>query len=256
MTGKPQFNFPAFDRAATSLRERGYDVVSPAELDDPEDRERAMASPDGSPVHYDSGHTWGDFLARDVKLLADEGIEAIVCLPGWERSKGGRLETFVGRLCGLEILSYPDLEPMGDERIDVAHASESGRQIIDEALTTVLPPTTEVRVTNEKTGGEKGKKPEAFSLLPWEQLDEVARLYQFGATKYAAHNWTRGYDWSLSFDSLIRHARAFWNGSEIDEETGCSHLASVVFHALALMYFAEYHRDLDDRPPARVPCLT
>jgi len=112
MTGIPQFNFPAFDAVAADLREHGYEVVSPAELDDPEDRETALASPDGSMAggHGATQKTWGDFLARDVKLLADGGIEAIFVLPGWERSRGARLETFVGYLCGLPIVAYEGRE--------------------------------------------------------------------------------------------------------------------------------------------------
>ncbi len=107
MTGHPQFNFPAFDLTAVFLRQSGREVVSPAELDDPEDRAAALASPDG---HMHGGHhmnkTWGDFLARDVKLIADGGIQAIVVLPGWETSRGARLETFVGFLCGIRTFYF------------------------------------------------------------------------------------------------------------------------------------------------------
>lgn len=107
MTGIPQFNFPAFDALAADLRRNGHEVVSPAELDDPDDRAAALASPDG---HMHGGHhmnkTWGDFLARDVKLLADDGVEGIVVLPGWERSRGARLETFVGFLCNLQAYTW------------------------------------------------------------------------------------------------------------------------------------------------------
>jgi hypothetical protein len=114
MTHYPQFNFPAFIRLAEKLRAAGYEVVSPAELDNEADRARALASPDGSPIHYDSGMTHADFLARDIKIIADGGIEAIVVLPGWERSKGARWETFSGYLCGLPV--YRDVfngpEPM------------------------------------------------------------------------------------------------------------------------------------------------
>ena len=109
MTGYPQFNIPAFDSAAEDLRRLGHDVVSPAELDDPEDRAAALASPDGGTIHYTKGKTWGDFLARDVKLIADGGIEGIIVLPGWSMSKGARLETFVGHLKGLPIMAYPML---------------------------------------------------------------------------------------------------------------------------------------------------
>lgn len=108
--------------------------------------------------------------------------------------------------------------------------------------------TNEIRVTNAKTGGEKGSKDENLALLPWEQLLEVGRLYNFGAKKYSPNNWMKGYDWSLSFSSLMRHAAAWWNGEFDDDETNCDHMTSVVFHALALMYFRKHHPDLDDRP--------
>lgn len=106
MTGYPQFNHPAFIDMAERLRAQGIEVISPAELDDPKIRAISMASVDGSIATIEShGMTWGDFLARDVKLLADDGIGAVVVLPGWEKSRGARLETFVANaLCGLPIL--------------------------------------------------------------------------------------------------------------------------------------------------------
>ena len=55
MTGIPQFNYPAFERAAAELRRKGYDVVSPAELDDPSDKAAALASKDGAMLQYSNG---------------------------------------------------------------------------------------------------------------------------------------------------------------------------------------------------------
>jgi hypothetical protein len=104
MSGLPQFNFPAFFEAATELREIGFDVVSPAELDDKEDKGAALKSPDGDMRGVEK--TWGDFLARDVKLLADTGIEGIVFLPNWTTSKGAKLEAFVGLLSGFKFWNY------------------------------------------------------------------------------------------------------------------------------------------------------
>ena len=107
MTGIPQFNYPAFIRAADILRHNGHEVVSPAELDDKDDKAAALASPDGHMLSYTggTGKTWGDFLSRDVKLLADTGIEAVVVLPGWYKSRGARLETFVANaMCGLRVV--------------------------------------------------------------------------------------------------------------------------------------------------------
>jgi hypothetical protein len=106
MSGYPHFNFPAFDKAAAHLRELGYTIVSPAELDRPEVREASMASLDGN---ADGGHpvgdSWGDFLSRDVKLVADE-VSGIIALPGWQESRGARLEMFVAMLCGHELNEY------------------------------------------------------------------------------------------------------------------------------------------------------
>lgn len=105
MTGIPQFNFPLFVAYARALRRLGHEVVSPAEMDDPASRAAAMASPDGALGSLPSGETWGTFLARDVKLLADDGIEGVIVLPGWAASKGARLETFLAKaILGLPIL--------------------------------------------------------------------------------------------------------------------------------------------------------
>lgn len=115
MTHVPQFNIPAFDAAAKDLRVVGHEVVSPAELDDPETRAISLASPDGNPDTLTShGKTWGQFLARDVQLIADGGIEVVYVLPGWGDSRGARLETFVAKaMCGLPIFEYDGDSPYG-----------------------------------------------------------------------------------------------------------------------------------------------
>ena len=107
MSGIPQFNFPALDTAKASLLAQGYAVVSPAELDDEIARKAALASPDGNMEEYvaETGETWGDFLARDVKLIADE-VDGVILLEGWEESKGARLEAFVARTCGKPVYLY------------------------------------------------------------------------------------------------------------------------------------------------------
>lgn len=105
----------------------------------------------------------------------------------------------------------------------------------------------EVRVTDPKTGGQKGSKPERFDLLPWDALEEVARVYAFGATKYDDNNWTKGYKYSLSTAALVRHVSKFIQGQDIDEESGLHHLAHAVFHCLTLIAFGYRQRGTDDR---------
>lgn len=98
MTGIPQANFPLFDRAAAELRNAGFTIISPAELDDPEERRRALAGE--LPTQ-----TWGDFLSRDVKLIADE-CDGIIFLPNWWKSRGAKLEAFVALLTNKSVFGY------------------------------------------------------------------------------------------------------------------------------------------------------
>ena len=106
----------------------------------------------------------------------------------------------------------------------------------------------ERRTTYDASGGEKGVKLSRFDLIPVAPLEEVAKVYGKGAEKYAERNWEKGYEWSKSYASLHRHASAFWDGESLDEETAQHHLASVVFHALALMEFEFRGSGSDDRP--------
>ena len=94
MQGIAHFNFPLFMSVAVELRAKGFDVVNPAELDDIKDYTAAMNSTTGN---IDEAHrTWGEYLARDVRILADDGVEGIVFLPNWNHSKGAKLEACVG----------------------------------------------------------------------------------------------------------------------------------------------------------------
>lgn len=91
MTGMPELNFPAFNRAAAGLRSLGHEVVNPAELD-------ALDTIELS---------WEDYLRRDIKLLVD--CNAIALLPGWEKSRGARLEVHIADALGMKRVYMNDL---------------------------------------------------------------------------------------------------------------------------------------------------
>jgi hypothetical protein len=107
--------------------------------------------------------------------------------------------------------------------------------------------TKETRTTSS-TGGQKGVKQARYDLIPWDEIDQLAQLYGYGATKYEDRNWEKGYEFSKSYAALLRHLTAWWNGEDVDPEHQLSHMTSVIFHALALMYFLERHPQFDDRP--------
>lgn len=105
----------------------------------------------------------------------------------------------------------------------------------------------ETRITDPVTGGQKGSKPERFDLIPVDPLEEEARVYGFGATKYTDDNWRKGYKWSLSFAAMLRHAYAFWRGETYDKESGLHHLAHVKWHCNTLMWFTKHYPQGDNR---------
>lgn len=115
MSNIAQFNFPLFEAVTQALRDDGWTIVSPHECDSEATRESAWASPDGK-AGMDGSETWGECLARDVKMLADghriggihdelTPIDGIAFLPNWEKSRGARLEAFVGLLTGKSFFS-------------------------------------------------------------------------------------------------------------------------------------------------------
>lgn len=109
------------------------------------------------------------------------------------------------------------------------------------------PATAEVRVIDERTGGQKGVKPERMDLIPFPALEELARVYGFGAEKYERNNYLKGYDYSLSLGAMLRHISLWAQGQDVDEESGLSHLAHAAWHAFALMMFQECSLGTDDR---------
>lgn len=105
---------------------------------------------------------------------------------------------------------------------------------------------TEVRVVDEKSGGEKGMKLQRFSLIPSEFLWQLAQHYGIGARKYADRNWERGYKWSLSEDAFMRHYQLWKMGERFDPENGQHHLISAAWHLIALFIFDTRKLGTDD----------
>jgi len=96
--------------------------------------------------------------------------------------------------------------------------------------------------------GKKGVKESRFDLIPYDALWQVALVFGKGAEKYADRNWERGYEWSKSFAALHRHLALFWQGEDIDDESGLPHMAHVTWHSLVLLSFMLREAGVDNRP--------
>lgn len=245
MRGIEEFNFPAFDAATRRLAEIGHEVFNPA------DRDRSVGfSTKGLTGDEDlaaQGFSLREALAADTEYISLHA-DAVAVLPGWENSSGVAAEIALAHALGLPVVLVEDFISHRGQIGDGARGIPESILIKSDRTPsgTIVTAAGEVRTTSS-TGGEKGTKPERFDLIPVGALAQVAQLYGRGAEKYAAHNWRRGYEWSKSYAALQRHATQFWNGEDEDAEMGLPHMASVVFHALALLTFMEEQRTFDDR---------
>ena len=239
MSGYPSCNFREFERVTTKLREAGYEVFSPAEYD-----AKSGFNPD-----TDKQKPFKHYMQVDLPEVMNS--DAVILLKGWEKSKGANLEVKVAKECDIPIFEFIEKDDKNWKvvllKTLVQHYSEDTIKKAEKTPIITELPKGEVRITDPNTGGEKGTKPARFGLIPSEALWQLAELYGKGSNKYSDHNWRKGYKWSLSYDALMRHANLFWQGEEIDDETKCPHMASVAFHAFALMTFCKEHPELDDR---------
>lgn len=250
MRGLPEFNFPAFDWAATILRSHGHDVVNPAE----HDRENGFnpAGMTGNEDLTEHGFDLRAALAWDLDQITR--CDAVFFLDGWQQSSGARAEYALAQALGLQIASdeYWD-EHDSDTWVPAATFEDDGWGLHRHAKTVTDPSaghlqSDEIRVTDPNTGGQKGTKEVRMDLIPVYPLTELARLYGRGARKYEDNNWRKGYRWSLSYAALLRHLTQWWAGEDKDPEMGTSHLASVAWHAFTLAELERIHPGLDDRP--------
>lgn len=81
-------NKEAFTKETARLRALGHEVTNPCE----------NPNPDG---------TWQEHLRVDLAQVC--GSDTLCLLPGWEKSRGSRLEVFVALELGLDVVNSEDV---------------------------------------------------------------------------------------------------------------------------------------------------
>lgn len=84
-------------------------------------------------------------------------------------------------------------------------------------------------------------------LIPAFAVNELAKVYEMGAKKYADNNWRKGMKWSRVLGSLKRHLNAVERGEDFDEESKLYHAAHVVWNAITLLEYYKIYPQGDDR---------
>ena len=91
MSGMQELNYPAFNAVANDLRSKGIHVENPAENSPP------------------SCGTWQGWMRLALLQLAR--CDAIYMLPGWENSRGAKVEHGLAVALGFEVINGQEQEP-------------------------------------------------------------------------------------------------------------------------------------------------
>lgn len=86
-----------------------------------------------------------------------------------------------------------------------------------------------------------------FFYLPWVALEDVARVMEYGAKKYAPGNYQKGMNHGRYFSALIRHMKDWWMGEDIDPESNLPHLAHAACCVLMLLENQKMQKGNDNR---------
>jgi len=85
-----------------------------------------------------------------------------------------------------------------------------------------------------------------MDLLDPVALSGLAAVLQFGAKKYAAHNWRGGITYSRLISALLRHVFAILRGEFLDPESGLPHIDHVGCCWMFLSNMMKTRSDMDD----------
>ena len=116
-------------------------------------------------------------------------------------------------------------------------------------MTEEYPPRKE---TNPKDALGIAKVP--MSCVPGNVLADIGLGMMDGATKYGRHNYRHtGVRASVYYDAVMRHMIAWWEGENIDKDSGIHHVVKAMTSLVVLRDAMHQGMLDDDRPPSSEP---
>lgn len=142
------------------------------------------------------------------------------------------------------------------DRGDLCPYCESGHApIVDPGATSgtdfnvITKETLNTKPTNPKDAIGSAKVP-GFSVVPRRVVSELGLALLEGSAKYGRHNYrSAGVRASVYVDALDRHLSAWWEGQDLDPDSGLSHVTKAIACLAVLRDSMQQGSWQDDRPP-------
>jgi hypothetical protein len=102
--------------------------------------------------------------------------------------------------------------------------------------------------TNPKDAVGVRKVP--LSVVPSGVMAELGLALLEGARKYGRHNYrVAGIRYSVYYDAAMRHLMSWWEGENVDPDSGLSHVTKAIATLTVLRDAMMRDKYTDDRPP-------
>lgn len=177
--------------------------------------------------------TWEDYLEGD-KVLVDRS-DAILMLPGWEDSKGARVEFDYAKLHSMPIFYVTEANYLSRMSIFFQKTTEIDVKVEKDIAELDIPQSNNVE-GGKKFDGDKLR----WDLIDYAQIKKLASILSFGSKKYQPNNWQKLPEFNdRYFAALMRHITAWRSGELKDSESGVSHLD----HAFTNLFFLMWGED-------------
>lgn len=98
-----------------------------------------------------------------------------------------------------------------------------------------------------------GQAKPRMSDTPTQSLQMLGAVHTMGAAKYGSFNWREhNVSSTVYYDAAMRHLMAYFDGENLDAESGLPHLAHVMACA-SILIDADHHGSLNDNRPITAP---
>lgn len=96
-----------------------------------------------------------------------------------------------------------------------------------------------------------GVRKAPMSTVPANVMAEIGVAMLEGASKYGRHNYRiAGVRSSVYYDGTMRHLMSWWEGEDLDPDSGLSHITKAITSLVVLRDAMMQGMATDDRPPS------